>query len=105
MDSGLSPSMVLIPSVSSNNNTNSSHSSAIVDSQIPRVHTFIEWPSLNVLILPIKCDMKKDFPERWGPQIASTAMGLLMVFSRSSATGTSCRVFEVGSRCSSFESV
>ena len=89
MDSGPSPSTAPMPSVSKRSNTNSSHSSALVDSQIPRVHTSIEWPSANVPCWPITRDMKNDFPERYGPQIARTATGFWMVFSSSSASGMS----------------
>lgn len=63
-DSGPSPSVAPMPSVSSSNNTNSSHSSAVVDSQMPRVQTSIEWPSLNVPVSPTTRDIKKDFPVR-----------------------------------------
>ena len=88
-DSDPSPSTAPIPSVSSSSNANSSHSRAVVDSQIPRVHASIECPSLNAGS-PTTREMKKDFPERQGPQMASTATGFLMVFSSSSASGTSC---------------
>ena len=81
----LSPT-IPIPSVSSSSNTNSSHSRATVDSQIPRVHASIEWPTLNEPGLLTIREMKYDLPVRAGPHTASTATGLRMAFSKANAS-------------------
>ena len=87
-DSGPSPSTAPMPSVSSRSRRKSPQSRAVVESQIPRVHGSMECPSRNAPGWPTTRERKKDLPERYGPQMASTATRLSTVARRSSASWT-----------------
>ena len=67
-----------VPSESRNRSVYSSQTSAVVESHIPRVQAFCEWPGLNTSLSPSNRERKKDFPDLPGPHIATTAIGFFI---------------------------